>query len=152
SAGSPAAPAATLPEWPASDSCRGGNFSTLPGQYEDRSRQRVVSTKGRMAAPLTPSDSDLLRRLRAGDEKSFGLLYHPHVGPLFRYALRMSGSAAVAEDVTQEAFMALIHQPEGYDASRGPLPAYLHGVARHHVLRRLEREGRYVPIAPEADG
>jgi RNA polymerase sigma-70 factor (ECF subfamily) len=99
-----------------------------------------------MAAPLTPSDCDLLRRLRSGDEEAFSILYRRHVDPLHRYALRMSGSAATAEDVTQEVFMALIHQPDGYDAARGPLRPYLYGVTRHCVLRRLEREQRYVSI------
>jgi RNA polymerase sigma-70 factor (ECF subfamily) len=89
---------------------------------------------------MTPSDSDLLRGVRARDEEAFILLYRRWQGPLFRYALRVSGSPALAEDVTQEVFMALLHGSEGYDPDRGALSAYLHGMARNMVHRRLERE------------
>jgi len=89
---------------------------------------------------MTPSDSDLLRGLRARDEEAFILLYRRWQGPLFRYALRVSGSPALAEDVTQEVFMALLHGSDGYDPDRGALSSYFHGMARNMVNRRLERE------------
>jgi len=78
---------------------------------------------------MTPSDSDLLRGLRARDEEAFTLLYRRWQGPLYRYALRVSGSPALAEDVTQEVFMAL-----------------LNGMARNMVRRRLEREPGAQPV------
>jgi RNA polymerase sigma-70 factor (ECF subfamily) len=58
----------------------------------------------------------------------------------------MSGSAALAEDVTQEVFMALIRDHRGYDPSRGSLAAYLLGMARHHALRLLKRDRSYVAM------
>src|SRR5258707_4668125 len=58
----------------------------------------------------------------------------------------MSGSAAVAEEVTQEVFMALIRKPGAFDPLRGPLAGFLYGVARNHVLRCLERERRFVGL------
>ena len=51
----------------------------------------------------------------------------------------MSGSATVAEDVTQEVFLALIRDECGYDPGRGTLSGYLFGIARKLVLRHLER-------------
>jgi len=96
---------------------------------------------------MTPSDSDLLRGLRARDEEAFILLYRRWQAPLFRFALRMSGSPALAEDVTQEVFMALLHG-DGYDPARGEVSSYLHGMARNMVNRRLERDPMAQP-APE---
>jgi RNA polymerase sigma-70 factor (ECF subfamily) len=96
---------------------------------------------------MTPGDADLLRRLRARDEEAFSLLYRRWQGPLYRYALRMGGSPAMAEDVTQEVFMALLQRNEGYDPARGPLASYLHGIARNLVCRRLERDPRSQPLA-----
>jgi RNA polymerase sigma-70 factor (ECF subfamily) len=58
----------------------------------------------------------------------------------------MSGSSALAEDVTQEVFMALIRENRGYDPSRGSLGAYLLGMARHYALRLLKRDRTYVSI------
>ena len=42
--------------------------------------------------------------------------------------------------------MALMREAGRYDAARGSLAAYLYGIARHHVLRALERERPFVPI------
>jgi len=99
---------------------------------------------------LTPNDHDLLRGLRAGDEEAFSALYRRWQGPVYRYALRVSGSPALAEDVTQEVFMALLRRSEGYDPSRGELSSYLHGIARNIARRRLERERGLLPLGEEA--
>jgi RNA polymerase sigma-70 factor (ECF subfamily) len=95
---------------------------------------------------MTPSDSDLLRGLQARDEEAFILLYRRWQGPLYRYALRVSGSPALAEDVTQEVFMALLHGSDGYDPERGAVSSYLHGMARNMVNRRLKRDPAARPV------
>jgi RNA polymerase sigma-70 factor (ECF subfamily) len=102
--------------------------------------------------PTTHSDADLLRLMAAGDEQAFAIIYRRHQPQLYRFVLLMGGSAPVAEDVTQEVFMVLIRESHRYDQDRGPLSAYLYGIARNCVLRILERERPYVPLAEEADG
>ncbi len=104
-----------------------------------------------MTVNTTPSDDELLRLLRAGDENAFTTLYRRRHGGLYRFALQMSGSEALAEDVTQEVFMVLIREADHYDASRGTLQAYLYGIARNQVLRRLERDRPFVQIVDEAE-
>jgi len=98
------------------------------------------------ARGATPSDEDLFRLLRSGDEAAFTTLYRRWQSPLYRYALRMTGSTAFAEDVIQETFMALIHGNVRYDPARGSVPGYLYGIARNQVLRRLRRERPYVAL------
>jgi RNA polymerase sigma-70 factor (ECF subfamily) len=63
----------------------------------------------------------------------------------------MSGSPALAEDVTQEVFIAVIRDSGRYDASKGSLAAYLYGIARNMVLRRMERDRLFVQINETAD-
>ncbi|PYQ02800.1 MAG: RNA polymerase subunit sigma-70 [Acidobacteria bacterium] len=113
-------------------------------------RGRSGSCEERTPDTVIPSDHDLLRGMREGDEAAFTALYRRWQGPLYRYALRVSGSTALAEDVTQEVFMALLRRNEGYDPSRGELSSYLHGIARNLARRRLERERGHLPLADEA--
>jgi RNA polymerase sigma-70 factor (ECF subfamily) len=103
-----------------------------------------------MELTTTTSDYDLLRRILAGDEGAFTELYRRRQGGIYRFAMQMSGSRSIAEDVTQEVFMTIVRDPISYDPARGPLASYLYGIARNHVLRRLERERLFVPFA-EAD-
>jgi RNA polymerase sigma-70 factor (ECF subfamily) len=92
------------------------------------------------------SEADLYQRAMGGEEAAFAAMYRRHQGPLYRFALRMSGSEAVAEEVTQEVFLALLREPGRFRPERGGLGAFLLGVARHLVLRRLERRPRLVAL------
>jgi RNA polymerase sigma-70 factor (ECF subfamily) len=87
-----------------------------------------------------PRDEELLRALLDGDEEAFTTFYRRRQAGLFRFALQMSGSAAVAEDVTQEVFLTLIRDGRGYDPRRGSVCAYLYGIARNKVLRSFRHQ------------
>lgn len=93
-------------------------------------------------------DASLVSRVAAGDSRALDVLYRREAGPVYRYALALSGNAAWAADATQEAFIALATKPHGFDATRGPLGAWLAGVARH-ALSALWREGRLEDPLPE---
>jgi len=105
-------------------------------------------------SPMTPerieTDDELLMLLRSGDEEAFVSLYRRRQGAIYRFASHMSGSPAIAEDITQEVFMALIREDCGFDPTRGSLSGYLFGIARKLVLRNLER-GRN-DVALDVDG
>ena len=105
-----------------------------------------------MAGVTEIRDEQLLRMMQLGDEDAFTTLYRRRQGGIYRFVLEMSGSASLAEDVTQEVFMALIQDNRGYDPSRGSLGAYLLGMARHHALRLIKRDRTYVSISPTRDG
>jgi RNA polymerase sigma-70 factor, ECF subfamily len=93
-----------------------------------------------MSASPNANDAELLRLMLAGDEDAFTALYRRRQGGVYRFALRMSGSEALAEDVVQEVFMVLMREGGNFDPTRGSLAAYLYGIARNHVLRAFERE------------
>ena len=97
------------------------------------------------------TDDELLLRLRKGDEQAFTALYRRRQGAIYRFALHMSGSSAVAEDIVQEAFLALLREECGFDPERGTLSGYLCGIARKLVLRNLERGRSNVPLQAETD-
>lgn len=97
------------------------------------------------------SDEELLKLTRTGDEIAFVTLYRRRQGGIYRFALRMSGSESVAEDVTQEVFLHLVRDNGKFDSTRGSFQSYLFGIARNQVLRRLERERPYLSLASSED-
>ena len=66
------------------------------------------------------SDEEQLEAALHGDEAAFTALYRRRQGAVYRFALHMSGDAAVSEDVTQEVFMALFESGRRFDARRWP--------------------------------
>jgi RNA polymerase sigma-70 factor (ECF subfamily) len=99
----------------------------------------------------TIDEGVLLRRMVAGDEAAFTLLYRRKHPAIYRFALHMSGNAAIADDVTQEVFMTLIREAKRFDPARGTLGGFLFGVARNHLRRRWEQERNSVPLPESAD-
>ena len=85
------------------------------------------------------SDGELLRLSKKGNENAFLLLYRRHQGPVFRFALHMSGCRETAEEVTQEVFLALLSEKQLYAEEQGALQGYLMGIARNLARRHLTR-------------
>lgn len=79
------------------------------------------------------------------DLTEFTRLFDEHHAPLFRFAYRMTGSVADAEDIVQECFLMLL-RPNSYDPHRTPIRTYLFGVVRNQALKRKRR----FDIAPAA--
>lgn len=76
-------------------------------------------------------------------ESEFRDSFRQHKDVLYRFAYRMTSSAAAAEDVVQDCFVALWKKPGAYDSGRGAMRAYLLGIARNLVLKQWRRESRY---------
>lgn len=91
---------------------------------------------------MRTADSELLRRIKEGSEEAFVEFYERFKGPVFRFAFQMAGSIPLAEEITQEVFVIWIQEKCGYDEDRGSLAAYLFGIARNRVRRRLRRRAR----------
>lgn len=88
-------------------------------------------------------DEELLRRMVAGDRDSFERLYQHWQPCIYRFALRMSGSEPLAEDVTQDVFLILMRSGDQF-SGRGSFSSYIYTIARHATLQRLRRERRFV--------
>ena len=88
----------------------------------------------------TEDDIKLLQLMIAGEERGFVALYRKYQSQVYRFALQVSGVRHVAEEVTQETFLALIRSPHKYRAERGSLLLYLFGIARNLVWKSIRRE------------
>ena len=63
--------------------------------------------------------------------------FDEHHEPLFRFAWRLTGSIADAEDIVQECFLAMLRPGCGFDPRRTALRTYLFGAVRNQALKRM---------------
>jgi RNA polymerase sigma-70 factor, ECF subfamily len=101
----------------------------------------------------TSAVDELLPRVAAGDAGAFTALFRRRSGQVYRFAFHMTGSASVAEDVTQDVFLAVMRNAGRYVPGVSSEIAWLCGIARNHVRRCLQRERPTVALADDgADG
>jgi RNA polymerase sigma-70 factor (ECF subfamily) len=101
--------------------------------------------------PLTDtlSESQLLRLAVAGNEEAFAALYERLKSNVYRFALHMTGSASLADDVTQDAFITLMEEGGKFDESKGEVLSFLLGIARNFVRRAYRSASRIAPLVTE---
>jgi RNA polymerase sigma-70 factor (ECF subfamily) len=79
-------------------------------------------------------------------DAEFQAAFEQHKDAVYRFAWRMYGSAAAAEDITQDVFVGLLKNPDRFDPARGTLRAFLLGIARNLTLKRWRAEHRFEPL------
>jgi RNA polymerase sigma-70 factor (ECF subfamily) len=100
------------------------------------------------AAPKPPIDEDpaafraRLDRTIAGDTTALGELFVEHVDLVYGTALRLTGSAADAEDVTQELFVRLPSALRGFTGGMASFGGWIRQVAVRQSLMHLRRGRR----------
>ena len=85
------------------------------------------------------ADPQLVAALAAGDLDALSELYQRHHQVVYRFARQMTGSAPIAEDVTQEVFLGLLRSARHFDPTRGALTTYLYVITRNLVLKQIRR-------------
>jgi RNA polymerase sigma-70 factor, ECF subfamily len=83
---------------------------------------------------------ELLRAARKGDRSAFLEVFEAHHEPLFRFACRLTGSPADAEQIVQESFLALLARDCPYDPRQYSLRTWLLGDVRNRAIGRPQRE------------
>jgi RNA polymerase sigma-70 factor (ECF subfamily) len=90
------------------------------------------------AEPDGPSDEWLVVRVARGDEAAFARLYDRHARRVYVLAAHMLGPGP-AEEIVQDAFVALWRNAHRYDPTRGTFTVWFMAIARHRVLDVLRR-------------
>lgn len=98
------------------------------------------------AAGRTDDDDGLLDRLRAGDEAAFAALLRRHHRAVVRVIAAFVRRDAVAEELAQEAWLAVVRGLAGYQG-RGSLKAWILRIAVNTAKARNPREVREVPAS-----
>jgi RNA polymerase sigma-70 factor (ECF subfamily) len=104
----------------------------------DRSAGVPPSTRSHHVAIGTESDETLLARVAEGDRRAIALLLARHQRAVYRFALRLVGNAATAEDIVSEVFIELWRQAARFEG-RARLSTWLLAIARHKALSTMRR-------------
>jgi RNA polymerase sigma-70 factor (ECF subfamily) len=99
-----------------------------------------------MSGTERPSDDELMTAIAAGDRDAFAALYRRRRPDVYRFAVHMTGVPEVAEDVTQDVFMAVINDARRYRSGRSGVVPWLLGIARNHARRRASRDRLLDPL------
>ena len=100
-----------------------------------------MATITAMARPAVgDTDVGLSGRLMAGDETALVEIYDRFAGYVNSLARRVTASASLAEDVTQEVFVSLWERPHAFDPERGSLRSWLGVLAHRRSVDRVRRE------------
>jgi len=99
--------------------------------------KRSTSTGAAELASL--ADEELMQLVPQGRAEAFEVIFERHSGPAFSLAYRMCGQRGVAEDVVQEAFLALWRSGARYDRTRGSVRTWLLGIVHHRAIDILRR-------------
>jgi RNA polymerase sigma-70 factor, ECF subfamily len=101
----------------------------------------------------TTEESELVARLRAGDERAFETLVERHYSTMLAVARHYVNSRAVAEEVVQEAWLGVL-KGIGRFEGRSSLRTWILRILVNTAKTRGAREARSVPfasLAPEGD-
>jgi RNA polymerase sigma-70 factor (ECF subfamily) len=91
-------------------------------------------------------DSEFLLRLRSGDERAFVSLVERYHEPMLHLAASFVTSRAVAEEVVQDTWLAVLRGLEGFEG-RSSLKTWLFRILVNRARTTGTREQRSVPVA-----
>jgi RNA polymerase sigma-70 factor (ECF subfamily) len=97
----------------------------------------AIGPRGR-EAPGSDGEAELIRRLRAGDDRACEALVREHGGPMLACARRLLGCAEEAADAVQDAFPSAFRAPHPFEGN-ARLGTWLHRIAVNHSLLHLRR-------------
>jgi RNA polymerase sigma-70 factor (ECF subfamily) len=84
-------------------------------------------------------DLELLQRCLSGENSAWEGLLRAYTRKIYNLCYRFTGKAEEAEDLTQEVFIKVFQTLRSFDSAQGSFSAWLHRVARNHVVDHYRR-------------
>ena len=85
------------------------------------------------------ADEDLLVLAANGDERAFEVLYDRHGKVAWSLAFRLLGERGAAEDLVQEAFLAVWNGAAHYSSPKGSVRTWILSIVHHRAVDRLRQ-------------
>ena len=108
----------------------------------------VIETERRVALPAVADEAELVARLRAGDEAAFVALVRMHQAQLLRLAESVVGSRAVAEEVVQDTWLAVVRGVDRFEG-RSSFKTWLFHILMNRARTSAGREHRTASVGDD---
>jgi RNA polymerase sigma-70 factor (ECF subfamily) len=115
----------------------------------------VLQTYAKLSGPQL-SDLVLLKRIAEGDKRDMEILFRRHNVAIYRFVMRLTGDASLAEDVVSEVFLDVWRHAQGF-AGRCQVSTWLLAIARNKAISAIRTRSKAAPqddfatIAPPGD-
>src|SRR5947209_19757760 len=106
-------------------------------------RERAISTPSRTQSPTLDQevhdldDEDLLFAICDGAEWAMDILYQRYYKYAYALAYRMVHDSTSAEDIVQDAFLAIWRKAASYQEQQGSVRSWLQDIVHHRVIDKL---------------
>lgn len=97
-------------------------------------------------------EDELIGKARRGNKEALAQLLYNQYEMLYRYLLKFTLNAGIAEDITQETMVRAIEKFDWYDPEKAKFSTWLISIAQHlyvDSLRKRKHEDRYIKVDPE---
>jgi RNA polymerase sigma-70 factor (ECF subfamily) len=99
--------------------------------------REIAPPRVRAFVPET-SDEALIGLIADGDKRAMQVLYGRHNVRVYRFIVRLTGNASLAEDLVSEVFLDVWRQADAFEA-KCQVPTWLLAIARYKALSALRR-------------
>lgn len=97
-----------------------------------------------------PTDEDLMLAYASGQAEAFGPLYDRNSQRLWRYLFRNTGSAALAEDLSQDVWFAVVDSAPRYQV-RSKFSTWLFTLAHHRLVDHWRRHRVEISLSDDSE-
>ena len=87
------------------------------------------------------ADEELMELVAGNDADAFEVVLERHADAAFSLAYRICGRRSLAEDIAQEAFLAVWRSGARYDRARGSVRTWTLGIVHNRAVDALRRSG-----------
>jgi RNA polymerase sigma-70 factor (ECF subfamily) len=94
---------------------------------------------GASPAPGNEHDREIVARLVAGDERALRHLFDRYGGIVYAFAYRIVRDHHLAEECTQDVFLAVWRRAADFDERRGRLSTWILAIARNRAIEQARR-------------
>jgi RNA polymerase sigma-70 factor, ECF subfamily len=99
-----------------------------------------VITPGVALQVQPPDEIDLILRAKTYDPDALGTIYERYYQGIYRYVYYRVGDSSLAEDLTGDVFLKMLHGIQSYSIQGVPFSAWLYRIARNRVIDHMRRQ------------